>query len=164
MYEDSPVTNKLTTFRCCAGANFLQKSIVPSLYKTKCSNRTNILLLLVRSTCAIRYAELVSSVYCREYSSSKNLAIVPKKGTVDHHHGEARKNVAFASIDHYYRRTKQERKRNAEKFSGSIMDVADTAARDASERTGQNTDSIARSVERSSTTRRDAARKPCTES
>lgn len=46
-------------------------------------------------------------------------------------YGEARKNVAFASIDHYYRRTKQERKRNAEKFSGSIMDVADTAARDA---------------------------------
>jgi len=47
-------------------------------------------------------------------------------------YGEARKNVAFASIDHYYRRIKQERKRNAEKFSGSVaMDIADTAARDA---------------------------------
>jgi exocyst complex protein 7 len=46
-------------------------------------------------------------------------------------YGEARKSVAFVSIDHYYRRVKQERKRNAEKFSGSIMDVADTAARDA---------------------------------
>ena len=46
-------------------------------------------------------------------------------------YGEARKNAAFASIDHYYRKTKQERKRNAEKFAGSVMDVADTAARDA---------------------------------
>ena len=45
--------------------------------------------------------------------------------------GEARKNVAFQSIDHYYRRTKQERKRNAEKFSHSVMDPADAAARDA---------------------------------
>lgn len=47
-------------------------------------------------------------------------------------YGEARKNVAFASIDHYYKRTKQERKRNMEKFAGSAaMDVADAAARDA---------------------------------
>lgn len=46
-------------------------------------------------------------------------------------YGEARKNVAFASIDHYYRRVKQERKRNAEKFSSQVMDPADAAARDA---------------------------------
>ena len=45
--------------------------------------------------------------------------------------GEARKNVAFQSIDHYYRRTKQERKRNAERFSAQVMDPADAAARDA---------------------------------
>eukprot|EP00934_Nitzschia_sp_Nitz4_P000030 Nitzschia sp. Nitz4//scaffold196_size54656//42556//45057//NITZ4_006646-RA/size54656-augustus-gene-0.37-mRNA-1//1//CDS//3329540447//30//frame0 len=46
-------------------------------------------------------------------------------------YGEARKQVAFASIDNYARRVKQERKRNAEKFSASIMDPADMAARDA---------------------------------
>lgn len=46
-------------------------------------------------------------------------------------YGEARKQVAFSSIDHYYRRVKQERKRNAEKFSASVMDPADMAARDA---------------------------------
>jgi exocyst complex protein 7 len=46
-------------------------------------------------------------------------------------YGEARKQVAFGSIDHYYRRVKQERKRNAEKFSSNIMDPADAASRDA---------------------------------
>jgi len=46
-------------------------------------------------------------------------------------YGEARKSVAFNSIDRYYRRVKQERKRNAEKFSSQVMDPADAAARDA---------------------------------
>ena len=43
---------------------------------------------------------------------------------------EARKTVAFGSVDHYYRRVKQERKRAAEKFQ-EIADSADAAARDA---------------------------------
>ncbi len=46
-------------------------------------------------------------------------------------YGEARKQAAFGSIDNYNRRVKQERKRNAEKFSAAIMDQADVAARDA---------------------------------
>ena len=45
--------------------------------------------------------------------------------------GESRRKVAFHSIDHYFRRIRQERKRNAEKFSRRIMDPADAAARDA---------------------------------
>jgi exocyst complex protein 7 len=44
---------------------------------------------------------------------------------------EARKTVAFGSVDHYYRRVKQERKRAAEKFRQEIVDNADAAARDA---------------------------------
>ena len=40
---------------------------------------------------------------------------------------EARKTVAFGSVDHYYRRVKQERKRAAEKFQ-EIIDSADAAA------------------------------------
>lgn len=44
---------------------------------------------------------------------------------------ESRKTVAFGSVDHYYRRVKQERKRAAEKFSAGMVDTADTAARDA---------------------------------
>jgi len=47
-------------------------------------------------------------------------------------YGESRKTVAFGSIDQYHRRLKQERKKNAEKFSANaIGDVADVAARDA---------------------------------
>jgi exocyst complex protein 7 len=47
---------------------------------------------------------------------------------VDAYH-EARKTVAFGSVDHYYRRVKQERKRAAEKVT--VIDTADSAARDA---------------------------------
>mmetsp|Transcript_7407 Transcript_7407/g.18216 ORF Transcript_7407/g.18216 Transcript_7407/m.18216 type:complete len:797 (-) Transcript_7407:60-2450(-) len=47
-------------------------------------------------------------------------------------YGESRKTVAFGSIDQFHRRVKQERKRNAEKFSANVMgDPADAAARDA---------------------------------
>ena len=46
-------------------------------------------------------------------------------------YGDSRKIVAFGSIDNYYRRIKQERKRNAEKFSADVVDPADAAARDA---------------------------------
>jgi hypothetical protein len=46
-------------------------------------------------------------------------------------YGEARKQAAFGSIDNYYKRVKQERKRNAEKFSTALLDMADMAARDA---------------------------------
>ena len=47
-------------------------------------------------------------------------------------YGEARKAVAFACVDTYYRRLKQERKRAAEQFSTSVVgDPADAAARDA---------------------------------
>ena len=46
-------------------------------------------------------------------------------------YGEARKTVAFGSVDHYYRRIKQERKRAMEKFRQEIVDNADAAARDA---------------------------------
>jgi len=47
-------------------------------------------------------------------------------------YGESRKTVAFGSIDQYHRRLKQERKKNAEKFSANVVgDPADAAARDA---------------------------------
>ena len=62
-----------------------------------------------------------------------NLVLRPLKTGFPHvdAYGEARKQVAFTSIDNYYRRIKQERKRNAEKFSSAIMEPADVAARDA---------------------------------
>jgi exocyst complex component 7 len=47
-------------------------------------------------------------------------------------YGESRKTVAFASIDQFHRRMKQERKRNEGKFAANVMgDPADAAARDA---------------------------------
>jgi exocyst complex component 7 len=46
-------------------------------------------------------------------------------------YGESRKAVAFGSVDQYYRRLKQERKRNAERFAPMAFDPADAAARDA---------------------------------
>ena len=46
-------------------------------------------------------------------------------------YGESRKQTAFTGIENYYRRTKQERKRNAEKFRSAVLDNADAAARDA---------------------------------
>jgi exocyst complex component 7 len=46
-------------------------------------------------------------------------------------YGEARKSVAFGSLDQYYRRVKNERKRAQEKFNQQIFDSADAAARDA---------------------------------
>jgi len=47
-------------------------------------------------------------------------------------YGESRKTVAFGSIDQYHRRLKAERKKNAEKFSATVVgDPADVAARDA---------------------------------
>jgi exocyst complex component 7 len=46
-------------------------------------------------------------------------------------YGESRKTTAFSGIENYYRRTKQERKRNADKFRSAVFDNADAAARDA---------------------------------
>lgn len=47
-------------------------------------------------------------------------------------YGESRKKVAFGCVDQYYRRLKQERKKNAEKFAANVVgDPADAAARDA---------------------------------
>lgn len=46
-------------------------------------------------------------------------------------YGEARKQAAFGSIENYYRRVKQERKRNTERMPANIIDPADMAARDA---------------------------------
>ena len=49
-------------------------------------------------------------------------------------YGEARKDVAFKSIDGYYRKIKNERKKNSESnksFDGADEDEADVAARDA---------------------------------
>ena len=46
-------------------------------------------------------------------------------------YGESRKTTASIGIENYYRRTKQERKRNAEKFRSAVLDNADAAARDA---------------------------------
>jgi exocyst complex protein 7 len=70
------------------------------------------------------------------YSS---LAQQPLKTGIPHvdAFGEARKNVAFSAVDGYYRRLKQERKKNAEKNrsmdggTGGSDDAADVAARDA---------------------------------
>lgn len=52
-------------------------------------------------------------------------------------YGEARKSIAFAAVDGYYRRIRQERKKSAEKTrsmdggTGGTDDAADVAARDA---------------------------------
>mmetsp|Transcript_27352 Transcript_27352/g.56629 ORF Transcript_27352/g.56629 Transcript_27352/m.56629 type:complete len:785 (-) Transcript_27352:109-2463(-) len=46
--------------------------------------------------------------------------------------GESRKTVSFQCVDQYYRRLKQERKKNTEKFAANVVgDPADAAARDA---------------------------------
>jgi exocyst complex protein 7 len=61
-----------------------------------------------------------------------NIVILPLKTGFPHvdAYGESRKTTAFSSVDSYYRRVKQERKRAAERFQMGTFDTAAAAARD----------------------------------